>query len=57
MSDKNGEFIFKDNGFRKLAFRFLRASMNLFADFRIHNPENMVNEGAVIFAANHLSSL
>ncbi len=56
MSDKNGEFIFQDNRFRRLAFRFLRTSMNLLVDFRIHSPENMVNEGAVIFAANHLSS-
>lgn len=56
MSNKSGQFIFRDSGFRKLAFEFLRTSMGLFTEFQIHHPENMVKNGAVIFAANHLSS-
>ena len=56
MSNISGQFIFRDSGFRKLAFGFLRTSMGLVAEFQIHHPENMVDNGAVIFAANHLSS-
>jgi len=54
--DKNqGTFIFKNSRFRKAIVGIVRFSMRLLADFRIHQSENMINEGALMFAANHLS--
>lgn len=55
MDNNQGMFKFKNSAFRKTIVGFIRFIMRLLADLRVHHTENMIAEGAVMFAANHLS--
>lgn len=55
MDNRKGMFIFKNSGFRKAIVGVIRFGIRLLADLHIYHSENMINDGAVMFAANHLS--
>jgi len=54
--NKPQTYKFQDSRFRRNLFKLLRSAVNLFAEIEIHHPERALTEGAVMYAANHISA-
>jgi 1-acyl-sn-glycerol-3-phosphate acyltransferase len=57
MKNNKDSFHFHNSLFRRFALGFLSIFMRLFVKIEVIHPEHMQLEGAVMFAANHVSSL